>query len=1154
MKITPISKAFFGVPETDEEFDLQAATNVYRWYLATPEAEQIMIHALAEEVPRLERYHAGEIKKFVDERYEKRKEIIKRAVINGAISKSMSDETIEEIAKAVDLIEKARESEYTLWERRENTRRQWRDKQGRFRQMGSIQIQPPATSRPVDHDTFNRLTPERFTPADKPPKLSNGAMADYQNSYAQIAGALENYDYKDVSAVLVWNTPQGERVSEVLGSKPEDIIHPDDFSRKTLNRVTFWALGDDATNPNSYDAMRELGSSRRFADEVSYQVSEGGLSTNKIKAFNDDWEKQSAWDESGLTRGMRRLGAASGFAESVFGNVEDPRVKAAIQAGKWAGQYGPEAEKVIGPHARKSAYRYRGVERKADAALNNAYRSAIATATTPTDARTRIIYPRVTEQVVGRGQNARSIGVPVESPVINYFRGILPKEELLRLHTNSGAIAPSQGIIINSKGQIDTQAVGYGDDHYLPFNLRNLKALKGGEYIRTRTLGGPTTEDVYTGMVSGARAFTVVSHSGVYTVEFADDFRGGRRLNDKSARMVKRYGMLLDSLEAEQVTLSPVPKERQEELMLKAKGKFPGDDEGSRKSRLEYFERLRKEEQQEPKPAASLKEEWANEFLDMQAARYDDGQGTELTWKDVRGQALARAAREGGEDPDSIARQFSTPASTIVALGLGEEYDKFLKSKESEYVATQKPLRLNGEGYHKALQALQEQFPYYIANVEYRPWEKTSNQKDAGYVKPRYNRPAAIKAGYWDTSIEGKVGLKVTDAKTGEKKDTGKVTADQTNYQNWTARNAVRQKNKAEEKDETKPGTPSTPGSPSDPGSAVLPPIIKAKNRADLGSLMRGSEVRIKAKNGNWIVPGSDDRAGMAQRYPILMGVDADEIQRRYVEDDNFRRDVDAEAKKALIDNDIQLPYEFKSNFDSTGVNQTKPFSADVALTDRKSWFTFGDEADSTLGGNPEITAADIETFVENNDDLYTARESVGLNGMSDSTGLTKIESGLKGVNDKMVELARAQAKGEFSRGDYTFIDATGQSHSTYEEAKTALDLNVRNLTKLRQAKRRYDELNKRGGGPTYRVVGFTPPSEGGDQGGAAPAGGTPAPAAPVAGVSLKPIDSVYGPTMQRTTDEELDRFNAMSDAERKKYLSTFNKRMARGYYSLRRI
>ena len=56
--------------------------------------------------------------------------------------------------------------------------------------------------------------------------------------------------------------------------------------------------------------------------------------------------------------------------------------------------------------------------------------------------------------------------------------------------------------------------------------------------MRTRAAGGPTTEDIYTGLLTGARQVQVVSNSGVFTVEFDPDLRGGRRYTDKAARMV----------------------------------------------------------------------------------------------------------------------------------------------------------------------------------------------------------------------------------------------------------------------------------------------------------------------------------------------------------------------------------------------------------------------------------------------------------------------------------------------------------------------------------------------------------------------------------------------------------------------------------------
>ena len=71
--------------------------------------------------------------------------------------------------------------------------------------------------------------------------------------------------------------------------------------------------------------------------------------------------------------------------------------------------------------------------------------------------------------------------------------------------------------------------------------------------MRTRAAGGPSTEDIYTGLMSGVRQIQVASNSGVFTVEFDPDFRGSRRYNDKAKRMVERYGSILESVGSNQL-------------------------------------------------------------------------------------------------------------------------------------------------------------------------------------------------------------------------------------------------------------------------------------------------------------------------------------------------------------------------------------------------------------------------------------------------------------------------------------------------------------------------------------------------------------------------------------------------------------------------
>jgi len=102
--------------------------------------------------------------------------------------------------------------------------------------------------------------------------------------------------------------------------------------------------------------------------------------------------------------------------------------------------------------------------------------------------------------------------------------------------------------------------------------------------------------------------------------------------------------------------------------------------------------------------------------------------------------------------------------------------------------------QLDGDCYAVALEARKKQFPYYIDDVFYVSRFKSNDYgkesksftggpddplademaafgsiTDAGYVKAKYIRPEGVEEGYNDKTIDG----------------TGKMNADQINYQNW---------------------------------------------------------------------------------------------------------------------------------------------------------------------------------------------------------------------------------------------------------------------------------------------------------------------------------------------------------------------------------
>ena len=460
--------------------------------------------------------------------------------------------------------------------------------------------------------------------------------------------------------------------------------------------------------------------------------------------FQEKWNESSELDASTNARTYRRIEAGSRLL-SESGN---PKAQLAGRAGEFVGQFGPEAEKVVGPAMRRASYRYRGTERRPDQELGNQWRDATL--------------------AVGRA-NGMSVNDPKFTPemkaegarigAVRYLEERLPSKKLASLQQQSGKIPPSEGVIINGEGKIITQAVGHMDDHYLPFNLKNLKGLQGGHYVRSRSTGGLTTEDIYTGLLAGARSVTVVSRSGTFTVQFDDDFRGGRRYNDKAHQMVGRYAKTLDAIKSEQVSRRGLTLEERARIRDEVEGEM-----GDYATRSEIEDEIKRRGKEELSNPQLTKEELQDIELRAMTA-YPDSE---------RKRRMARA----------------------------ELIDNAMETKTSN------KYRLDGEGYASALDAMREQFPYYIAGVHYitnRSGHEASRGKssetDSGYVKPRYIRPEGAKEGYYDESINGR----------------GKISADRTNYANWPNNPERKYDKKAATEQGTKEAETTTTDTPKTP-------------------------------------------------------------------------------------------------------------------------------------------------------------------------------------------------------------------------------------------------------------------------------------------------------------------------------------------------
>lgn len=764
MRAEQLTPEFFG--SDDPNFNLDAAVQAYSWVMREeePVAEfilgDIVAHQTYEEVQK----NYDGFSAFIRKQAEERRELVKKSLARAVLEGTMSDEAIQEAIEAMETISKAYEFE-------ESEHR--RDKLGRFAPMGRSTFSYPKKKlgggNPKLKDSYLQVAAQNAG-------LNDRDAQEYAKAYMQVAADLARLgiNARNPADVVVRTTGQNNTVSTrtVDGVvEPGQIVDAHEFNgsgRHVIETTYFEAGGKFDTgkkdkngdpimvsriNPGAAMENADYGSLDPFAVGAWK-----GITTAQMMQMQRDPEL------SGATRGMRNVGNASRLADSLGLGETNPKVKAALAAGKMVGDMGPEAEKVIGPGIRRSMYRYRGTERaKPDKELTMALDATLrpvaqtGESLSPDRIRAAITQPRVAENTDDT----------YGSPLIRAMQNRVPTAELVDLHASSGRITPSEGVLLNKQGKIVSQAVGNADDHYLPFNLRKISSARGGSYVRTRALGGPTTEDVYTGLMAGLDSMTVVSNSGVFSITFDPTFNGGRRYNDKALRMQKRYGQLVDAVESRKVQLDAIPADRRRELQQQVAEEIPGDTEEIRSQRAARLKDLMNAEKESPKPSQKQIGKWTEEFQQMQADRWSNSPAGEMSWNQIKAQASLQAKRPLDD------------TEAIDELGLREEFDQFIESKSEQYSYDKGPLALNGSGYHKALLALKEQFPYYIKDVSFIP--AGNNRTDLGYIKPRHIRPEKALSGYFDPSIEGTA---YTDP---DGKPTGKRRSDMDFYANAAA-------------------------------------------------------------------------------------------------------------------------------------------------------------------------------------------------------------------------------------------------------------------------------------------------------------------------------------------------------------------------------
>jgi hypothetical protein len=700
----------------------------------------------------------------------------------------------------------------------------------------TINFTRPLNKKPISNPKDAGL-PEGLKPGGKG-KLKPEQAAYLQASYMQLKNQLGEFDRAGLG---------GDVKVQLHGRSGTNVIAGTDIDEAFVSMASGGKMPTSATISVPYstvggayfDALSSIPGSRADLN-LNAMGAVRGLPSNisPQSEFSQGWF-DSSYALSDNEPRFRRLKSGAELVDT-FVPASAMKTKMALTGAKYVGELGPDAEKIIGPSARKLTYRSRGTERKnIDPVLSNIDAS---------DRQRAIIG--YTQPVVRRGE-LRASGSP--GTLVSYFQDKLPNKNYWELQRKSGAIPPSEGVVIDSSGKIVSQSVGFKDDHYLPFNIKALSKLRGGEYVRTRSTGGPTTEDIYTALVGGATGFTVVSRSGVFTVEFDETFSGRRRYNDKAGKMVERYGKLLDAAGSGEVTLNSIDTNRYQEIVEQARSEAPTDPKAFEARKNQLLER----EKVMPTPAkgdeleikreirADLKDEIANGGTPF-AQEYAEARQNAAK-SNAANRKLAQQYGFDYTEPD--ANVLEGQLAQMVEDEVGRRYPK--AEKAAMDARSYKAMRLDGEGYHAALQSLKEQYPYYIANVRFIPG---GPERDKGYVKPRYLRPDDVWEGYFDPAIKGKAPETGITAQMARHTEHGKVKASATNYQNY--------RNKAQadvDRDDVKvapTATPTADGIKTATGSLSRVPV----NAADLAILeaYRASR-KIKNADGVPFLPADKD-------------------------------------------------------------------------------------------------------------------------------------------------------------------------------------------------------------------------------------------------------------------------------------------------------
>ena len=281
---------------------------------------------------------------------------------------------------------------------------------------------------------------------------------------------------------------------------------------------------------------------------------------------------------------------------------------------------------------------------------------------------------------------------------------------------------PSEGVLIDRHGQPVTQSMGIAHDTFLPFNADALSKLKGGQYVRTRQLGGFTGEDLRTLLVGNGRAAQVVSGSGVYELEIDPAVRGKRRYNDRTLQMIDTYDRILDEVAAGGHYVVPLPANMENEAKAAAEKEIKALKAKGTKVTAQDEKRIENEAR-------------ADQYDKMAVLNQSDIDELEKLRPGLEAEARERfgsKVRFGGDKQTGARagqRSYSSGTDYQQQMAANDWVERQMQqiADDREHEKS-RMLSLNSEGYAVALATLQQYYPYMIRTARYRSWPEMNAQ------------------------------------------------------------------------------------------------------------------------------------------------------------------------------------------------------------------------------------------------------------------------------------------------------------------------------------------------------------------------------------------------------------------------------------------